>query len=148
MILRIDRIAHLDPWGTLGHCYLHADDGAVLVSGYTVELPWRDNAVGESCIPPGVYRAIRHDSPIFGSSLWLQDVPGRTEILVHPANAPHQLDGCIAPGESWGWAADHRPWADRREFAVWSSQDTLDRILDGVPDEIDIDIRTWMPAYP
>lgn len=29
------------------------------------------------------------------------DVPGRSEILIHPANAPSQLLGCLAPGMSY-----------------------------------------------
>lgn len=86
MRLLIERFAWTR-YGTLGRMLLEADDGAGLVDGYTIELPWRGNAVGESCIPLGGYIAQRHDSSKFGSSLWLRDVPGRTEILVHPANS-------------------------------------------------------------
>jgi hypothetical protein len=65
---------------------------------YTVELPWKDNERRVSCIPPGTYQMIQHYSPKFGPCYWLQDVPGRSEILIHPANYYSQLLGCIAPG--------------------------------------------------
>jgi len=136
MRLLIERFAYTR-YGTLGQFDLEADDGAGLVAGYTVELPWRDNRVNESCIPVGGYRAIRHDSPTFGSTLWLQDVPERTEILVHVANSPADLDGCIGPGDDYGW------WGERGELAVWHSQDTLGLVLAEAADEIRGDIRPW-----
>ena len=64
----------------------------------TIELPWKNNAHRISCIPEGAYRLIKRWSPKFGQHLWLQDVPGRTLILIHPANnAARELEGCIAP---------------------------------------------------
>ena len=71
----------------------------VLVNLKTVELPWVNNEAKISCIPAGVYSAIvGHRAPRFGWSIWLQRVPGRSEILIHAANFVHQLRGCIAPG--------------------------------------------------
>lgn len=64
----------------------------------TVELPWLDNAVGKSCIPEGKYKAVKHVAPSKGNSIWLRDVPGRSEILIHTANFVRELRGCIAPG--------------------------------------------------
>lgn len=65
----------------------------------TIELPWLENKRRISCIPAGVYSAIKHNSPKFGQTLWLQEVPNRSEILIHSANFSRQLLGCIAPGE-------------------------------------------------
>jgi len=138
MRLLIERFAYTKH-GTLGQFDFEADDGAGLVAGYTIELPWRDNRNGESCIPVGGYRAIRHDSPTFGPTMWLQDVPGRSEILIHVANSPTDLDGCIGPGDDYGW------WDDRDELAVWNSRDTLDLVLAEAADEIRVDIRPWQP---
>ncbi len=74
-------------------------DGAeTLVTLKTVELPWLNNEIGKSCIPEGTYTARVHQSPKFGWSLWLHNVRGRSQILVHAANYVRQLKGCIAPG--------------------------------------------------
>jgi hypothetical protein len=84
-------------------------------SGFTCrtgELPWRDlngdgvSDLGASCIPPGKYLCIWRDSPKFGPCYHVEDVPGRTKILIHSANFMGdkskgfrcQLEGCIAPG--------------------------------------------------
>ena len=73
---------------------------------HTGELPWRDNARSISCIPPGEYLCVSHISPKHGHCFWLQDVPGRSEILIHAANwmgdkalgFKSNLEGCIAIG--------------------------------------------------
>jgi hypothetical protein len=65
---------------------------------YTIELPWKDNMQGKSCIPEGRYELKRRFSQKFGQHLLIQDVPGRKLILIHPANhAKRELKGCIAP---------------------------------------------------
>jgi hypothetical protein len=86
----------------------------VLVFGstrvHTVELPWRDNRVQRSCIPVGIYRCRLVTSPKFGRVYHVQDVPGRSAVLIHAANFAGdvdlgwatQLHGCIAPCEKLG----------------------------------------------
>ena len=65
---------------------------------YTIELPWRNNEVNRSCIPEGTYVLKRRYSHKFRWHLHLADVPGRSYILIHPANhAQSELKGCIAP---------------------------------------------------
>ncbi len=65
---------------------------------YTIELPWRNNRRGLSCIPGGRYGLEARYSPRFKDHLQVENVPGRTLILIHPANdALSQLKGCIAP---------------------------------------------------
>jgi len=133
MILR--RFAHTR-FGALGRLQVGG------VELYTVELPWRGNERNESCIPPGRYNYQRHDSPRFGETLWLRDVPGRSEILFHVANSPADLDGCIGPGLDYGW------WSDRGELAVWDSRTAMDELLAKCEDNGMIDIHTWTPEYP
>ena len=82
---------------TLGNLKLY-DGKEIVLMLRTVELPWLNNERRISCIPAGRYMAKVHHSPRFGWALWLQDVPGRSEILVHTANFVRQLLGCIAPG--------------------------------------------------
>ncbi len=72
---------------------------------------------GVSCIPPGIYFLENHmseDHPntlaLFNHDLWVyhyeESIPitqrgiARTAVLIHPANWPEQLRGCIAPGLS------------------------------------------------
>ena len=65
---------------------------------YSIELPWKNNAAGISCIPEGSYEAKKRWSPKFKWHLHLTDVPNREMILVHPANnALLELRGCMAP---------------------------------------------------
>lgn len=80
-------------------------------SCFSMELPWRFNKKQISCIPAGTYKCQLFESPKFGRYLYrLEKVPGRTVILIHPANwagDTHkgfrtQLNGCISLGEKVG----------------------------------------------
>lgn len=76
----------------------------------TLELPWRDNRTRRSCIPPGTYLCAIVQSPKFGRVYGVRRVPGRSAVLIHPANLAGdvdlgwttQLEGCIAPCERVG----------------------------------------------
>jgi hypothetical protein len=51
-----------------------------------------------SCIPEGEYELRKRYSQRFGNHFILIGVPGRSYILMHPANdALKELKGCIAP---------------------------------------------------
>ena len=65
---------------------------------WSVERPWLDNKPNISCIPLGDYKLKWRESPKFGPTWQLEDVPGRTHILIHSANFAYQLQGCIALG--------------------------------------------------
>ncbi len=78
---------------------------------FTGELPWRDNACGMSCIPPGIYRAVWARSPrLKRHTFRILQVPGRSGVLIHSANFMGdreagyraQVEGCIALGERLG----------------------------------------------
>ena len=53
---------------------------------WTLELPWRDNRRGASCIRVGVYRCVAWLSPTKGWVYRLLDVPGRGNVLIHAGN--------------------------------------------------------------
>ena len=74
---------------------------SVVFTCSTLELPWLCNARNVSCIPDGEYRVIPHVSPHHGECFWLQDVPGRTEILIHKGNYYHDIRGCILVGSGY-----------------------------------------------
>jgi hypothetical protein len=65
---------------------------------YTIERPWLDNAPNVSCIPEGSYEAGWRDSPRFGETWHIKDVPDRTYILIHVANFSKDVQGCIGLG--------------------------------------------------
>ena len=65
---------------------------------YTIELPWKRNERGISCIPEGKYFIRKRYSKKFRWHLEVVDVENRSLILFHPANnAMEELNGCIAP---------------------------------------------------
>ncbi len=72
--------------------YESSDQGTfgILVSPgfhcHTVELPWRDNASNISCVPAGEYICKLRRSPRFGLTFCLQDVKGRSFVLLHSGN--------------------------------------------------------------
>lgn len=64
----------------------------------TIELPWLQNRRNVSCIPEGRYVLRKRFTPKHGLHVLVVDVPGRSGILIHPANyAKTELRGCIAP---------------------------------------------------
>ncbi|MCL1048443.1 DUF5675 family protein [Shewanella abyssi] len=96
----------------------------------TVECPWLNNQKGKSCIPEGSYQIQRHQSPSKGVCLaitaptlgvTLYGTSQRSHCLIHVANRVSELQGCIAPGESFGVVA--------REWGVLQSRNTLEQLL-------------------
>jgi hypothetical protein len=84
-----------DEKGTLGEIRVTDRDRIC----FTLELPWRDNQEDISCIPPGTYRIKVGYSPKARMNvIHVLDVPGRTNIQMHPANEIDEILGCIAPG--------------------------------------------------
>lgn len=82
--------------------YAIGTSGTIWYSGQkickSIELPWRNNQRGISCIPEGRYLLRTKIHPVKGKQLEVCDVPGREGILIHAANrAVDELKGCIAP---------------------------------------------------
>lgn len=97
MRIKINRYQNEDKQ-TLGELFLLSNSGSVLQKFHSLELPWKNNQRNISCIPEGSYIAKVHYSPKFGKCLWLQDVPGRSEILIHKGNYYTDIRGCILIG--------------------------------------------------
>ena len=87
--------------------------GSIFYNGFLcacIELPWRDNEPGKSCIPSGIYHCSYRYSPKHGHCYHVDLVPGRTDVEIHSANWAGdaakgfkcQLLGCIAPGMQSG----------------------------------------------
>jgi len=94
-------------------------EGQLMTKGFscfTLELPWRDNEKGISCIPPGEYQAIATKSNRYGLIYWLPKVEDRSGILIHWGNyagdstkglKTHSM-GCILLGKQFGFLGGQR----------------------------------------
>lgn len=85
---------------------------------YTVERPWKSNEKSVSCVPAGRYELEPYSSDKHPDCWALKNEAlgvtpygpsQRTHCLIHVANFPHEVEGCIAPGmelhpASWGVA--------------------------------------------
>ena len=116
-----------------------------IFSCVTLELPWLDNQRNVSCIPEGIYTTSRHQSPNFGLCFHVQDVPGRSHILIHAGNYVGSINpktgtpdtrGCILPGKAFA-DIDGDGVVD-----VTSSGPTMRRLLDLLPDVFELEIFT------
>jgi hypothetical protein len=98
MRLLLNRYDH-DDKQTIGQLFLLGENDKIIAKWDSLELPWLDNQRRISCIPLGTYKARKHKSHKFGRTLWLQDVPNRSEILIHSGNYHTQILGCILIGK-------------------------------------------------
>lgn len=68
----------------------------------TLELPWINNKPEVSCVPAGVYRCLPHNSAAHPGTWELQNVPNRSDILIHTGNFAKDSKGCILVGQIFG----------------------------------------------
>lgn len=117
------------PHGTFGFFWDENHD-AICKS---VERKWDNNKKGASCVPEGDYLISPHHSPKHGDCYILESMDSdvvaksengvalRTHILIHKANLPEQLEGCIAPGLDFGVL--------RGKWAVLNSRSAFDSLM-------------------
>lgn len=124
------------------YAYLHNGTAGVLtVAGQsfaTVEKPWINNEQFRSCIPEGTYTVKKYNSPRFPDTWEIQDVEGRSHILIHAGNSPKDVEGCIAVGMAEG---------DRDPLWVVSSQAAMNELRKILPDEFDLIIRPYSTKH-
>lgn len=65
----------------------------------TLELPWRHNIQNVSCIFPGVYICKKRTWGRYNGYWELQNVGGRTAIIIHWGIVNEHTLGCILVGE-------------------------------------------------
>lgn len=104
--------------------------GSVLFECRTLELDWCDNERDVSCIPEGDYNIIPRTYGGFfekakadwghEAGLWIKDVPGRDNVLVHWGNFLRCTKGCVLVGERAGVHASQN--------CVWQSQKAYRRL--------------------
>lgn len=79
---------------------------------FTCEREWLNNQPNISCIPSGLYGLEPHQfrgrlktHALVGETVSHYPVEGvaRFAVVIHPANIPSQLEGCIAAGTGRFW---------------------------------------------
>lgn len=75
------------------------DNADEIYSCKTLELPWRNNNINISCIPPGKYKVIKRYSEKYRNHFHVLNVPGRSMILIHAGNYYTDTRGCILVGK-------------------------------------------------
>ena len=120
---------------TIGTLVLKDDEGNKLFMCKTLELPWNENKRNESCIPLGNYKVVARQSAKYNKHYHIQDVPGRSFVLIHIGNFNTQTKGCILVGEK---LADLN--ADGYKD-VTNSKTTLQKLLKIAPEGFDLEIK-------
>ena len=108
---------------------------------WCLELPWKDNKQRISCIPPGRYIVKIRKSPKFGTIFHLQDVEGRSYILIHWGNYAGDVSkgwrtrsaGCLILGQKKGYLANQKAVLNSRitvnEFMRLMGNNTFELII-------------------
>lgn len=80
--------------------------GVLIIEGkprlVTLERPWQNNEREKSCIPIGRYKIARIQSPKFGETFEVRNVPKRDAILFHAGNTSDDTKGCIIVANRYG----------------------------------------------
>lgn len=98
-IARIEQVTASNAVATIGmFVVFDVATGKNCYSGYTLELPWRDNKKNVSCIPAGTYTAKIYKSTRHGTILAIENVKNRTLIRWHAGNYTSQILGCALVG--------------------------------------------------
>lgn len=122
-ILTLKRFSSTDR-GTFG---VFLDEKGLPIAD-SVELPWKQNAPNVSCIPAGEYVCKKSFYNKGNYEVYeLQNVPNRTDILIHAGNSILDIRGCILIGCGWGRLGQNP--------AVINSRDTLKSFMYLMKDE-------------
>jgi len=120
---------------TLGALVLTNDEGKKLFNCKTLELPWLNNKRNESCIPLGNYKVVARQSAKYNKHYHIQDVPGRSFVLIHIGNYYTQTKGCILVGKSVS-DINGDGYLD-----VTNSKSALQELLKLAPNGFDLEIK-------
>lgn len=119
---------------TLGVLQIYDSGGALVKECLTLEKPWLDNRVRESCIVAGEYEVVKRSSPKYGKHFHILNVPGRSWILIHAGNYYTDTVGCVLVGDSFA-DLNSDGYKD-----VLNSRKTLDKMLAILPDKFELQI--------
>lgn len=115
--IRLTRVATNSEHGTFGTWVV---DGQPMC--LTLEPYKRDNASNVSCIPTGQYIIERRFSEKYQWHFIVNDVQGRSFILIHWGNLDDHTEGCIILAEEFGLLND--------DWALLSSKRAFNEFMD------------------
>lgn len=119
---------------TLGSMLFYDDNLNLVFDCKVLELPDRQNKISISRINAGKYICKLRYSPKYKWHYHLQNVEGRTLILIHFGNYYTSTRGCLLVGNSFA-DINKDGYKD-----VTSSKKTLKRVLEIAPDEFELTI--------
>lgn len=125
MILKLSRIYH--PEATYG---VLIKDGLPIC--LTLEDPWQNNQSRVSCIPEGTYTCKPHNGEKYKNVWILENVSGRSAILMHSGNTTDDTMGCILVGKSFGQV--------NGKYGILNSTQALNELRDSLPKEFQLQI--------
>lgn len=96
-ILELIRLEESHRFGTFGVLRINKEVFCV-----TLEPRDEENVKEVSSIPAQQYICVRHQSPKFGPTFEITDVPGRSHVLFHSGNRIEHTSGCILLAEHFG----------------------------------------------
>jgi hypothetical protein len=119
---------------TIGEVYLQDNYGQLIASFVSLELPFLNNQKTISCIPKGIYNCTPRSSKKFSKHFLVQNVPGRSTILIHVGNYPKDTTGCILLGYECNFSVLHK------HINITQSRDSLKRLLELAPNGFQLTI--------
>ena len=102
-IVELLRVEENFRYGTFG--FLRIDKQVFCV---TLEPPDILNEQYISSIPAQQYECHKHQSPKFGTTFEVSNVPGRTKVLFHRGNYARDTHGCILLAQHFGKIKENR----------------------------------------
>ncbi len=111
-----------------------SENGTVIFSCKTLELPWLNNQRLISCIPTGTFSVVKRTSEKYGTHFQLLNVPDRSMILIHSGNYYSQTQGCILIGSSY------QDINQDNVRDIIESKNTLVKLYAMMPDKFDLKV--------
>jgi len=107
----------------------------------TMEQPWNNNIPFKSCVPAGFYYCKRFNSPTYGWTFEIQNVPnGRKYCLFHWGNRVMNTVGCVLTARWIGLLEG--------DLAILDSHSTFDRFMARMEDVEIFGLCITQPALP
>lgn len=122
IIAELIRLEESFEFGTFGILKLNKN-----VFCCTLEPPDKQNQAFISSIPAQQYQCQKVDSPTFGNTFQILNVPGRSSVLFHAGNIMDHTKGCIILGQYFGKLRGNR--------AVLNSGTTFKRFMQILQEE-------------
>ena len=106
----------------------------------TLELPWRNNQRGVSCIRPDTYRGWVWESPTMGHKvIRLEDKNGRADCLIHNGiwagdtleGETTHVHGCTLVGHGYGVIT----WKGVTQWGIYDGIKTLADLIESLQNE-------------